>query len=304
MKFLSAIIATFLFIAGVADAASYYVSKTGSDTNSGAQASPWLTVAHAAAVASAGDTVTINPGTYSEDVTLSKSGTSTARITFTGSGLVQSFSVSGNYITITHVSVGDGSTVNNSTSTAINCTGSHILVDTVTMNLQSPGTPAASASTAWQSSGANNTVQNCDISHTAGGFAAIVMTGTSTNNLAFNNKIHDILDGDALNIWGVNNIIRGNEVYALTGPNYGKPGVDHPDFLQTYGPPSGGGDAPANNIIVENNYVHDCDAQIGNLDNPDSTFHDWTWRNNIFSNVQNSPIRRNTESEFLQQRIL
>jgi hypothetical protein len=53
MKFLSAITATFLFIAGVADAASYYVSKTGSDTNSGAQASPWLTVAHAAAVASA-----------------------------------------------------------------------------------------------------------------------------------------------------------------------------------------------------------------------------------------------------------
>lgn len=42
----------------------YYVSPTGSDSNTGDVGSPWLTIQHAANVAAAGDTVNVLPGTY------------------------------------------------------------------------------------------------------------------------------------------------------------------------------------------------------------------------------------------------
>jgi parallel beta-helix repeat protein len=61
----------------------YYVSTTGSDSNSGSSCSPWRTLQHAANVAGAGATVHVQPGTYTENhLTLSNSGTSTARIRF------------------------------------------------------------------------------------------------------------------------------------------------------------------------------------------------------------------------------
>jgi len=44
---------------------TYYVSPTGSDTNSGTAASPWLTPQHSSAIAKPGDTVLFADGTYS-----------------------------------------------------------------------------------------------------------------------------------------------------------------------------------------------------------------------------------------------
>jgi hypothetical protein len=61
----------------------FYVSTTGSDSNSGTACSPWLTLQHAANVAGAGATVHVEPGTYTQNaLTLNNSGTSTARIRF------------------------------------------------------------------------------------------------------------------------------------------------------------------------------------------------------------------------------
>src|SRR5258708_31368654 len=45
-------------------AASYYVSKTGADTNPGTEQQPWLTIQHAANVAPPGSTVYVHAGTY------------------------------------------------------------------------------------------------------------------------------------------------------------------------------------------------------------------------------------------------
>jgi chitinase len=42
---------------------AYYVAKTGSDSNPGTESSPWLTIGHAAATATAGDTVYVGAGT-------------------------------------------------------------------------------------------------------------------------------------------------------------------------------------------------------------------------------------------------
>jgi hypothetical protein len=56
----------------------YYVSTTGSDTNSGTINQPWKTITKAANTMSAGDTVYIRGGTYPEQVIPQKSGNATA----------------------------------------------------------------------------------------------------------------------------------------------------------------------------------------------------------------------------------
>ncbi len=60
----------------------YYVSTAGSDSNPGSEALPWRTIQHAADVVNAGDTVYVRGGTYQEAVTITRSGTAGAFITF------------------------------------------------------------------------------------------------------------------------------------------------------------------------------------------------------------------------------
>ena len=86
--------AVFLFLAGCLALSccaqaqvSYYVAKTGSDSNSGSASAPWLTIGHAASVAQAGSTVYVGAGTYNESVTFANSGTSSAPIVFNGQGV-------------------------------------------------------------------------------------------------------------------------------------------------------------------------------------------------------------------------
>jgi hypothetical protein len=59
-----------------------YVAPNGSDSNSGTQASPWLTIAHAASVVGAGTTVHVAPGMYTQPVWVRASGNQQARIVF------------------------------------------------------------------------------------------------------------------------------------------------------------------------------------------------------------------------------
>jgi len=63
--------------------ASYFVSKSGNDANSGLSGSPWLTISKATSVAAAGDSVTVSNGVYNEFVALASSGTPGNQITFT-----------------------------------------------------------------------------------------------------------------------------------------------------------------------------------------------------------------------------
>lgn len=75
-----------LLVAAQAQAATYYVRADGDDTKSGAdEANAWGTIAHAASVAIAGDTVYIKAGLYHADYVLVKnSGTEQAPIVFQG----------------------------------------------------------------------------------------------------------------------------------------------------------------------------------------------------------------------------
>lgn len=66
-----------------AHAATFYVAPTGSDTNPGTAAAPWLTIQRAANTVNPGDTAVVQPGTY-KGAKFSRSGLATAYIRFLG----------------------------------------------------------------------------------------------------------------------------------------------------------------------------------------------------------------------------
>ena len=61
---------------------TFYVSKSGSNSNSGSYTAPWLTIQHAANSVTAGATVYVETGVYNESVNFPASGTATNYITF------------------------------------------------------------------------------------------------------------------------------------------------------------------------------------------------------------------------------
>jgi hypothetical protein len=61
---------------------TYYVSKSGKDSNNGSYTSPWLTIQHAANTVTAGATVYVESGTYKESVNFPNSGTASEPIIF------------------------------------------------------------------------------------------------------------------------------------------------------------------------------------------------------------------------------
>ena len=74
-----------LTLAG-AQAATYYVSTTGSDSNSGTQSAPFQHVSRGAAAAHAGDTVIVLNGTYDNEGKVADSGGGGSVITMTNAG--------------------------------------------------------------------------------------------------------------------------------------------------------------------------------------------------------------------------
>ncbi len=84
VRIYSGILFLFFFVAlpGKAFAATYYVATNGSDSNAGSPSSPWKTIQKAANTAVAGDSVYVRGGTYPEQVSFTRSGTSSSRITF------------------------------------------------------------------------------------------------------------------------------------------------------------------------------------------------------------------------------
>src|SRR5580704_7852025 len=76
--FVSLAVLLLVFTAAIAapgaSVATYYVSTTGNDLNSGTITSPWRTIQHAANSVTAGDTVYIRAGVYNEMVSIPASG--------------------------------------------------------------------------------------------------------------------------------------------------------------------------------------------------------------------------------------
>src|ERR1700730_15064376 len=62
---------------------TYYVAKSGKDTNAGSFTAPWLTIQHAANSVTAGADGYVESGVYTESVNFPASGTASNPITFT-----------------------------------------------------------------------------------------------------------------------------------------------------------------------------------------------------------------------------
>ncbi|GHO96009.1 hypothetical protein KSF_060570 [Reticulibacter mediterranei] len=71
-----------MYLTAASGATQYYVSPSGSDSNSGSQASPFATIQKAAQVVKPGSLVHVLPGVYTQIITINTSGTANARITF------------------------------------------------------------------------------------------------------------------------------------------------------------------------------------------------------------------------------
>src|SRR5258706_9159139 len=61
---MKAVVISLCLFASAASAATYHVSTSGDDAAAGSDAAPWRTIQHAANVATPGDTVVVEPGTY------------------------------------------------------------------------------------------------------------------------------------------------------------------------------------------------------------------------------------------------
>ena len=111
-------LAAFFACAGLARAATYHVASTGSDSNSGSQASPWRTLQKAANTVRAGDIVMVANGTYA-GFQVTADGTAASRIVFRAAGtsvVINSRNGStpdnvniegGNYVTVEGFTVND-----------------------------------------------------------------------------------------------------------------------------------------------------------------------------------------------------
>jgi hypothetical protein len=182
---------------------TYYVSATGSDTNFGSLSAPFRTLAKAASVLQAGDTLQVLPGIYMEPLNLSISGTASAPISVVGNNAVlnmkgihaNGITVSGSYVRVSMFEV------TGATDFGILVTGKYVTIennvlhDDVTRN----GVGTCGISTSWGSAlkvkmGAENT--------------------TIRNNTVYNNC------GEGIAVTrGVTALIEGNRVWDNFGVN-------------------------------------------------------------------------------------
>jgi hypothetical protein len=270
-------------VCGRVQATTYYTSKSGSDANPGTQSQPWLTVQNAAQHVVAGDTVNIGAGSYDEIATISANGTSGSPITFIGpaGALVAGIFCNGNYIIINGLSLGFDTYP---FAVELSGTGDQFINGAVDCK----GKVGTTSSGAVQINGSNCLMQNCNV--TGVSLTAVVVMG-GNNDVVAGCTFHDMADVWVFHLWGNGSDIKGNEVYNISNPTVSQL---HADFIQTFGSTPPGTGLVSENMIIEDNYVHDCTSQsgcqIGNItcDNDPKTMGPWIFRNNVFCNISNS----------------
>jgi hypothetical protein len=292
LKRLSLILLAFTSAALLAQSGStYYVSKSGSNNNSGSFTAPWLTIQHAASSVSAGATVFVEAGVYTESVTFPASGTASNYITFTnypgqtavidGTGL----SVSGtqgliNIVNQSYITV-SGFEIRNYTTSSANPTPAGIWVTGSGSGVQL----------------LNNIVHNITTKSEKNGNAfGIAVYGTSstpiTNITISGNQVYSLktgnseslnVDGNVTNFSITNNIIHDNDnigIDAIGFEGVGPSGSDQPKYgeisgntvynITSYGNPAYGNQYAADGLycdgcaytIFERNTIHNCDLNM------------------------------------------
>jgi hypothetical protein len=196
----------------------YYVSPTGSDTNPGTSTAPFKTFAKANSMLTAGSTLNIYAGVYTEQLKITKSGTSSAGITIqsTGGAVVidrQNAAAVGLDVRASYVTV-NGLEVRNSNDVCVNLLGSNITVNgLVVHDCSNHGIQANnSASIKILNSRIYRTVLSNAARTLSGGWGSAIKVRISDNVLIQGNTIYNNF-GEGLGTRGTNITIRGNTVY-------------------------------------------------------------------------------------------
>ncbi|MGE5249114.1 MAG: right-handed parallel beta-helix repeat-containing protein [Bacteroidota bacterium] len=195
---------------------TYYVSTTGKDTNSGTSTSPFKTFAKGISAMGAGDTLIILPGTYNQQLKISKSGTSSGWITVKGPGAVidlRNATSPGIYITGSYVDV-SGLEVENSTKYCVDLRGSHVTASGLTVHdCQGHGISSAGNNHVQI---LNNRIYRAVLSNSArallSGWDSGIKVRVSDDVLIQGNTVFDNY-GEGMATRGTNITIRGNTVY-------------------------------------------------------------------------------------------
>lgn len=255
----------FLVLASVnvLSAATYYVSKSGSDSNNGSSGSPFLTISKSiSAATSPGDVVNIGAGTYNEAVTLNHAGTSGSPITFQGvstNAIItgNQVNISADYVTLSTVTI---AATNYVPYSEVNLNNNFDILT----NCLLPFYGVSSASTTWAQY------------QTTG----IIIYGH--DDLVVNTTIANMYDTDAYHIWGYNNTLLGDVVTNLQQVYYQ---YNHTDFIQSW---SWGAGAVSSNILVKDCLCVDSTCQSLNLETDgNANINNWRFVNDVWANVQN-----------------
>ncbi|MCK4830178.1 right-handed parallel beta-helix repeat-containing protein, partial [bacterium] len=208
----------------------YYVDSTsGYDTNPGTEALPWRTIQKAANTMVAGDSVIVNSGNYNERVSVFRSGSSDAPITYQANGSVinRGFSINGDHVHIIGFEI----------------------TNTFDDYADGPGIYIDNNSDFCQ-------IEACHIHDTTR--AGVLLERISSNCIVRNNIIERVwLCG--VNIFGDDHIIEGNDISHILSypPGYANPpGWTDADGIHIKG----------TGHILRENYVHDILRNEGGND--------------------------------------
>jgi hypothetical protein len=254
---------------------TYYVSPAGSDSNPGTQSNPWLTIQNAANIATAGDTVLVQPGIY-KNATYAypqNNGTSNAPIVFRANGPVTNqfgFYVGRNYITIdgftftgysdanaaawlytASVFIGNAAnycTVTNCAVIGTSGNGANEPSQTgIGMNASAPYTPAAQQ-------------QGCRFVNNVfdGIIGSTVINTHGANYFIEGNIISNIRQGQGIRPHGSNIVIRLNTFTNIYDDATVTGGPPHTDVVQCFGDNG----FYASQLVFERNLVVNCPVQL------------------------------------------
>ena len=278
----------------------YYVSKTGSDTNSGSSTSPFKTFAKAVSVLQPGDTLQVMPGTYNEALILSASGTASAPITVIGNGAVldmqksktTGIKISGSYLTVSNFEVTGAQNAGIGIPGKYVTVKNNILHDNVTDN----GYGTCGTGGSWSSAlkvgvgGQNITVDSNKVYNNCGegiaitrGVSVVVKNNTSYDNWAQNIYIDN----------SPYTTVQSNMVYC-TGARLRADGK-RPSGIGLGEEYYSGWGAQMHDVLVTGNTVKDCGKGIGGYASQvNGTFTNITITKNSVPSGQLRPIALST----------
>jgi hypothetical protein len=294
---------------------NFYVSKSGSDSNSGSYSAPWLTIQHAANSVTAGATVYVKSGVYNESVNFPASGTASNLITFS-SYPGQTATLDGAGLSVN----GTQGLINIVNRSYLTINGFEIRNYTTSSANQAPvGIWITGSGSGVQI--LNNLVHNITTKSEKNGNAfGISVYGTSskpiTGLVISGNQVYDLKTGnsESVNVDGnvtyftiSNNIVHDNDnigIDAIGFEKVGPTGSDQAKYgevsgnivynISSYGNPAYGDQYAADGlycdgcayVVFEQNTVYNCDLNMeaaSEHKGHDSSY--VTIRNNVFHNA-------------------